>query len=276
MKSKFLKGPLVITLSLLPQLVLGALRYDINIEVIREDETEYFSERVTADEDNARVDFINRAGQPDGSYMVTNDAGKTIVVHEGDKSICANWDRAEFFQAAGKILTKGERMISAKISSVETTVVSEEEGPEIEGYPTRHIKLRTHYKGSGRLLFVKMTYSIEELNDIWVTNAMELPEIEKGWLEAASRTGNEFLDEHARAWPENPKETILRHTNVIRLVNVKSGKTQEKTEHLTVTNISTLDAADLPAGIFQLPTCKKVEQSEMKHQAERMLKKYIR
>lgn len=276
MKSKFLAYPLFIALSLVPALVQAALRYDINIEVIREDETEYFLERVTVDGDNARVDFLDRAGQPDGSYMLTNDAGKTITVHNGVESICANWDRAEFFQTAGNILSKGERMVNAKISNVETTLLSDEEGPQIEGYPTRHVKLRTHYSGTGSLLFIKRTYDIEELDDIWVTNALDLPGIEEGWLTAGSRTGNEFLDEHARAWPENTDGTILKHTNVIRLVNTKSDETQEKTEHLTVTNVSTLDSADLPTEIFQLPACKKVKQSEMKHQAERMLKKYIK
>lgn len=276
MKSKFLACPLLIMLSLLPQLVLAALRYDINVEVIREDETVYFSERVTADGNNARVEFMDRAGQLDGGYMVTNDAGKTITVNDGGKSICANWDRGEFFEAAGALVAKGERMVNAKISDMETTVVSEEAGPEIEGYPTRHIKLRTHYKGSGSVLFVKMAYDIEELDEIWVTNALELPEMEEGWLAASSRTGNEFLDEHARASPESTAGTILRRTNVVRLVNSKSGNVEEKTEHLTVSNISTLDSADLPTGIFQLPACKKVKKSEMKHQAERMLKKYIR
>ncbi len=66
MKTKFLACPLFIMLSLLPQLVLAALRYDIDIEVIREDETVYFSERVTADGNNARVEFMDRAGQLDG------------------------------------------------------------------------------------------------------------------------------------------------------------------------------------------------------------------
>jgi hypothetical protein len=276
LKTKFLACPLLIILSLMPQLVLAAVRYDINVEVIHEDETVYLSERVTADGDNARLDFMDRAGQPDGSYMVTNDAGKTITVHDGDKSTCANWDRAEFFEAAAELMAKGQRMVNAKISDLETTVVSEEEGPEIEGYPTRHFKLRTHYSASGRLLFLKRAYDIEELDDIWVTNALKLPKIEEEWLADSSSTGNEFLDEHARAWPESTAGTILRHTNVVRMVNSKSGEVGEKTEHLTVSNISTLDSAGLPAGIFRLPACEKVKQSEMKHEAKKMLKKYIK
>jgi len=261
---------------LLPSTVFAGLRYEIHLEVIREDETEFFGERVITSGDNARVEFLDAAGEPDGSYIVTNDAGKTLTIHEGDKTICAEWDRAEFFANMGKVLSKNQRMVNADISEVNTVLVSDEPGPEIHGYPTRHVVLNTDYQGSGRFLFVKFNYSIEEHDELWIADSLEVPSFEQGWLEAASRTGNEFIDEHEKNWIEHTRGAVLKHTNVIRLTNSKSGKTEEKTEHSTIAEIEAVDPSAIPAGIFDAPACKKVKPSVMKHQAERMLKKYMR
>ena len=267
---------LLCVLLLLPPVASAALRYEISIEVIREDEVEHFAERVTADGDNARVDFLNADGQPDGSYMLSNDGGKTMIIHDGQSAICAEWDRAEFFAAAGRMLDKGQRMVNAEMSAVETVKESEQEGPEMEGYPTTHITLRTNYQGLGKLLFIKFRYDIEEIDDMWMTDALEVPEFERGWIEAATRTGHEFIDEHESNWLSHVHGAVLKHTNVIRITNARSGKVQEKTEHFTVSAIEILQASDLPPALFEAPTCEKVEKSEMQHQAERMLKKYMR
>jgi len=273
---RIVRTSLVTTALLLSATVSAALRYEVHIEVIREDETEHFAERVTTSGDNARVDFLDAGGNPDGSYIVTHDGGKTMAIHDGGRAICSEWDRAEFFEAAGRMLEKGARMVNVTISGVDTQLVSEEPGPVVEGYPTRHVVLKTNYSGSGRFLFIKINYAIEERDELWITDTLEVPDFEQGWMDAAARTGNEFIDEHERNWMEHTRGAILKHTNVIRLTNEKSGKTQEKTEHFTVTNIQQLDPEEIPAATFEMPACKKVKQSEMEHQAERMLKKYLK
>ena len=179
-------------------------------------------------------------------------------------------------EAGGGILDWGVNLINANVSHLKTVVVSEEDGPELEGYPTRHVTLRTDYSGTGSLLFVKFNYRIEEHDEIWTTEALERPEIEAGWREAATKTGNEFLNEHARIWNENTPGVILKHTNVIRLINVKKGETEEKTEHLVVRNVSELKTSDINPGVFAMPACEMVEKSELKDQSKRMLKQYIK
>ena len=53
---------LALTAVILPTAALAALRYDVNIEVIREDETKHYGERVTSDGNRARVDFLDDDG----------------------------------------------------------------------------------------------------------------------------------------------------------------------------------------------------------------------
>ncbi len=274
---KIISASLVLLVSILPlSASAAALRYDSTVEIIREDETEYLTERITVDGDNVRVDYLDEKDQPSGSYIISNDTGKTFAIHNGEKSVCAQWDRGEYFEARAAVLAKGKRLVKADVSSIETVVVSEEDGPKVEGYPTRHLKLRTTYSGQGRFLFVKLNYAVEELDELWMADSLPVPKFAEDWLQASGQTGDAFLDQHVKVWMENTHGSILKHSNVVRLTNTKSGKTEEKTEHLTISNILQVPTEELPQGVFDLPICKKVKQSELKHQAERMLKKYIR
>jgi hypothetical protein len=276
-----MKAKLVLTLlaasSVLAAPTLAALRYETRIEVIRKDETEYFNERVTTRGDNARIDFLDAEGNPDGSYLVTNDGGSTLAIHDGSRSICANWDRAEFFGAAGTILEKGKSRVRATVTSVDRSVLDREAGPDILGYATEHLIMRTNYSAQGRFLFFKFNYSVEEVDQVWMSSELPLPAFEAQWLQAGAHTGSEFIDEHATKWNSLVDQTVLRHTNIITVTNAKSGKVQfKKTENFTVENVERLLDDDVALETFTMPACKKVKQADMEHQAERMLKKYIK
>ena len=97
----------------------AALTYETELEIVREDKTKFLREKVTTAGERARIDFINADGSSDGSYLVTNDGGKTMAIHDGSQAICATWSTAEFFKTAGEVVKKGRRLFNADISSVE-------------------------------------------------------------------------------------------------------------------------------------------------------------
>lgn len=255
---------------------LAAMRYQTELKIVRDDKTRILKEKVTAAGDKARIDFINADGSSDGSYMVTNDGGKTLAVHDGSRSICATWDTAEFFKTAGVVLEKGKKTFNADITSVERVLISEESGPEMLGLPTQHLSLRTNYSAKARVLFITFEFSVEETDEIWMTDGIEMPAFESQWLNAGTQTGSEFIDEHASKWNRFVDQPVLKHTNTVTVTNVKSGKAFSKVEHFKVTLLEELADADLRPNYFSIPDCQKVSSKEMKKEAERMLKKYIK
>jgi hypothetical protein len=255
----------------------AALRYETELEVVREDETEIFRERITAAGANARIDFINADGSNDGSYLATNDGGRSMVIEDGAKSICTSWSTSEFFQAAGEVLEKGRKTVKAKVTAVERSVTSEQAGAEYLGYPTRHLTMTTTYAAQGRFLFVKFHYEVVEVDEVWMSDQVDMPEFESQWLHAGTQTGSEFIDEHASKWNAFIDQPVLRHTNTITVTNKRNGKlAASKVENFRVTSLEALDDDQVDPALFAAPECEKVAPEELKHQAERMLKKYIK
>jgi len=254
----------------------AALRYETELEIVREDKTKILREKVTAAGDRARIDFINVDGSSDGSYLVTNDGGKTLAIHDGSRSICATWDTAEFFKTAGEVLEKGKRTFNADITSVERVLVKEEAGPELQGFPTRHLSLRTNYRAQASVLFIKFEFSVEEIDQVWMTDGIEMPAFESRWLSAGTQTGSEFINEHASKWNQFVDQPVLKHTNEVTVTNVKSGKAFSKVENFKVTLLEEVADADLHPDYFSIPNCQKVSSKEMNKEAKRMLKKYVK
>jgi hypothetical protein len=253
----------------------AALRYETELEIVREDKTKFLREKVTTAGERARIDFINADGSSDGSYLVTNDGGKTMAIHDGSQAICATWSTAEFFKTAGEVVKKGRRMFNADISSVERVLVAEETGPDLLGFPTRHLSLRTNYGAEASVLFITFIFSVEELDEVWMTDGIDMPVFERQWLEAGTHTGSEFITEHASEWNQLVDQPVLQHTNTITVTNAKSGKTFSKVENFRLTLLEELAEADLDPDLFSLPDCQEVSPKVMKKEAERMLKKYI-
>ncbi len=42
-------------------------------------------------------------------------------------------------------------------------------GPELLEFPTRHLSLRTNYGAEASVLFIKFMFSVEEIDEVWMT-----------------------------------------------------------------------------------------------------------
>ncbi len=256
---------------------LADLGYTITTTVERADKTAVFKETVLTVGDKARIDFLNAQGRRTGEYMITNNGGKTFVISDGSEALCANWDTADFFAAAGKMLDKGKRLVIAEVKEPKVEKVLEEPGGKIEGYDTTHIRVRTSYGAKSRIPLVSKEYEVEEVDDIWMTEDFELPVFEKLLLQAYAKTGSDYLDkitgQRVTLLETGP---VLRMENVVRLRDVKKGEEQVKKERMVVSNLRQITAANVPVGHFDLPQCKPVSQEKLEKEAVKMLKNHVR
>jgi len=250
----------------------AALRYIIAVDIQREGtkvKTERLLEQVTMDGDQGRIDFLAPDGSKPGNsgYMLTLDGGKTFTWSDGGQAVCGNWSLEEFFGTVGALLEKGSHFINAKLPEARVEKTLEEPGPEMHGFPTTHLRLNTKYGAKGRVLIMKFEYSVEQTDDVWMTSVLELPAMERRWVETMGRTGFEYLDAMSATWDAEVTGVVLKHKNVVRLTNLQSSKVSVKTETMEVTAFERLDPSQIPEGTFAKPECRQVNQREMEEKA---------
>jgi len=254
----------------------AGLTYTIQAVVEREGEISRFGERVIEDGERARIDFLDDAGKPDGSYLITIDGGKTFVLGDGEKAVCARWSASQFWATAGGVLENAQRFANAKLSDAKVVKVLDEAGPEIHGFATRHVRLVSTYGAEARLLFFKFHYAVEEIDDLWMTDALDLPVFEDAWERASLLTGFEYADAMSRTWLSHVVGPILKSRNVVHLKNLKSGEETVKRHAVEVTALDEVDAASIPAATFEVPDCEQVSEKEMERVATKTLKKHVK
>jgi hypothetical protein len=255
----------------------AALRYTIVTDVQREGDvvkTERLVERVTVDGDKGRIDFLAPDGseREAGGYLLTLDGGQTFAWAEGDQAVCGNWSLEAFFGTVGALLEKGARFINAELPEARVEKTLEEPGPELLGYPTTHLRLRTNFGATGRILIMKLEYAVEQTDDVWMTSDLEIPALERRWLEGFAQTGFAYADAMSAAWNTEVTGAVLKHRSVVRLTDLRSEKVSVKTETMEVTGLEMLAASEIPENTFSMPECRKVETADMEKEAKRFIK----
>ena len=255
----------------------AALRYNIAVDIVREGDkvkTRRLLEQVTVDGDRGRIDFLAPDGSKSGNggYMLTLDGGKTFAWSDGGQAVCGNWSLEAFFATVGALLEKGTRFINAELPEARVEKTLEEPGPDIHGFPTTHLRLATEFGAKGRVLIMKFEYSVEQTDDVWMTPELELPALERRWMETMGRTGFDYADAMLTAWDAEVTGVVLKHKNVVRLTNLQSGKVSVKTESMEVTGFERLEPSQIPVGTFAMPECRQVDQREMKEKAGKFIR----
>jgi len=207
---------------------------------------------------------------------MTLDGGKTAVLGYRQKTVCTQWDSQEFFREVGRLLHSVERWTNLEITNVGVEKVLEEPGPELLGYATRHVRLRTIAGGKASILIKKFQYSLEIIDDVWIAPQLEIHPIEKQWIAAQTNTGFEQLDDMLDSWNKQLPAMILKQESVVRLKDLLKDKESTKKEKIEITAIEKLDPSKLSEETFRMPSCDKVSREEMKETAKDMLKDIIK
>ena len=259
--------------------VMAASRYNIVTELISEGQSPRSEVAIiTVAGDRGRIDFVERNGRKEegGLYLMTLDGGKTAVLGNKGKSMCSEWDSAEFFREMGRLLNKAKRWANLEITDAKVEKISEKPGPKLLGYATTHVRLVTTASVKYSALMNKNQYSLKITDDFWIAPQLEIHPIEQQWINAQTSTGFGQLDQLVDSWHSHLPATILKQESVFKIKDLVKNEESTKVEKISITSIEELNPSEIPVEAFDMPKCKKASQKEMKAAAKAMFEKNLK
>lgn len=253
----------------------AATRTTTVTEIKRGDDVEKRTEVLTVDGDRARLDMYpgKEAGDQKVPYLLTIDGGKTWILEDAKdaKSVCTQWDTKTFFASVGDLIQYAVNFVNADVSVRGIDVRLDEQGPDLLGHETRHIKIVSSINAKARFLFFKREYTLVFNDEIWVSPDLKLSPIEQAWVDALSNSGYRKIDHLSKAWNKQVQGTVLKQVSYVTMHNITKNEQKTKRESIAITKLETVKPEDLAPGTFNVPKCSKVTEKQMENAAKEML-----
>lgn len=203
--------------------------------------------QMTTDSGKARIDFTEGQGPgaEKGSYLLTQDSGKTFTMVMPKDKTYMKWDMDSMMNLAGAM----GNMMQMKISNPTVETVLDEAGPAHLGYPTRHYKHHITYKMSMSVMGFKNESSIVKDEEVWTTTKLDLSALST-WAGKIPKTNNENLDQLIQIEKNKMKGVPLKSFSIETSTD-NQGKVTTTKSGMEVTDIKTVGANtvsfDIPA-----------------------------
>jgi len=205
-----------------------------------------------ADGERVRIEFIeghNPMTQP-GTYMISRDGGRTVYLVNPAERSYMEMDMEKLAGAAGDMMGALGGMVSIDVRDHTVETLHDGTGPQMLGYPTRHVKLKSSYTLATRVMGMSQTQKQVREDEIWSTDKIDLQGL-MAWADMqAMRTGHESLDKLIAAEMDAVKGFPLKR--VTRQQTEQRGRVQEATTTFEVTEIGSArpaaDAFTVPEG----------------------------
>lgn len=223
-----------------------------------------FLVRGWVDGEKAKVEFVesdDRQMLPQGGYLLTTDAGRTVYLVNPKEETIMEWDLEAMFASLGALM-EATPMMNFEITDPKVEKLVEEDGPEMLGHDTTHYRLQTEYGMKMKVLGMGRTNQISMLQDVWVTDDLDAGEAMGVWLKTFKPTGfgelDELMEQHMEVTTGFPLRSVVETT-----MTGKKGKRSNTTRSETV--VTELDTSrSIDASTFELPAgYERVEMPQM-------------
>ena len=185
---------------------------------------------ITIDDKKVRLDYLGSESEKSATtpYLLTLNAGKNWIL--GDQRdgqfYCAKVDMKDFFRYLGKIVSRIDTLANPEFSDMKVELLVEEPGPEMLGYSTMHVRIKTTAKVRASVLTKKFEYGMNKVDDIWYTKEREVHPAKQRWIEALTHSGYEQLDQLSSGLRSKVGGPILLHNSVVEVTNYKENKVE--------------------------------------------------
>lgn len=152
-----------------------------------------------ADGAKAKVMFRETSQQPmmkSGMYMLSQQQGESmsmLLVNPEDKTFM-EFDPLAMLQGAGSMLNSLGGLMSMEFSDPKVETLLDEAGGSVLGQATRHVRLKTVYTMSMKILGMKRQSQIETVQDVWVATGWTDLGLGAWFRKAPPKTGHGPLD----------------------------------------------------------------------------------
>ena len=216
------------------------------------------------DGENAKILF-NESGNPfmeKGTYLVTNDGGRTLYLVNPEDRTYSEWDLDAIFQLAGNMMQAMGPMMNFRFENPKVETLLEEDGGQIHGFPTTHYRFRTTYTMHMKIMGMKRTQEHESVQDIWSTDEID-HEAFGVWLRRELPSmGDTGLQELVEAEMAKVKGFPLKSIDQV----TSTGKKGRQQVTRTITEVEELDQIQIDPAIYQIPA--EYERVDMMPTAE--------
>lgn len=221
--------------------------------------------KASVEGDKARIEFTESKNpmMGKGSYVLTQDAGKTMYMVSPEDKSYSKWDIEAMMGAAGAAMKMMGGFMQMEFSEPKIEKLMDEPGESILGYSTRHYKFRTTFSTTVSMMGRKNTTATVKDEEIWSTT--KIADAGMGaWLrKSPPSSGNEQLDKMIRAEMNKIEGFPLRHIMVT--TTDASGKQQT---HKMVTEVTELSKESVAASTFVIPSDYKELKMEVEDKGE--------
>lgn len=209
----------------------------------------------------AKIEFreSDNPTMPAGAYLLTQDGGRTLYFVNPEEKTYAEWNLDAMLRAVGGMMQAMGPLLRFEVSDPRVEMLAQEPGGTVAGLPTTHARYRTTYAMKVRVLGMGQASSVDRVQDIWSTDALD--DVALGvWLRnRPSSTGNPELDKLMAAEMEKLRGFPLK---TVEVTTTTGRKGKRESESRTVMEVTSLDRdAATPAATFELPA--DYRQTEM-------------
>jgi hypothetical protein len=185
---------------------------------------------------------------PLGRFLLTLDGGTTVFVVDPRERTFNRWDHSGVPELPTVITHGGNGAITSTVSSPRIEKLSEVDGGDVAGIPTRHLRFRTTYETTTKSMGLQQTTRTVVDEDLWV--APKLTDQAFGlWLSRGpSLTGDEEADKILATQRPSFQGYPLKRIAVATTTD-KSGN---KIVHKASTLVTQLIVGAMPANTFAM------------------------
>jgi Domain of unknown function (DUF4412) len=190
-----------------------------------------------------RIDYVvsKNPSMKKGDYMLSNDGGQTFyMVQTKDKS----YMKFDLSMAGGMM-----SMMNMKVSDAKSELISDEAGPRILGYPTRHVKTVMSYTMEMNFLGMKQKHQTVNEMEMWTTTKIDASPFEAWARNFAGKMGNKELDELMKTSVKNVKGVPLKQIHLM----MNTDKKGRITTNTVITEVTEIKEQKVSAEVFALP-----------------------
>jgi hypothetical protein len=201
---------------------------------------------------SAKIAFRESANPmtPAGSYLLTRDGGATLLLVDPEEKTFAEWDLEAMLGAVGGIMQGMGPLLDFDIAGLEVEKLAEEPGGTIHGLPTTHVRYRTSYQMVITVLGMRRGSSVEQVQDIWATDALDDAGLEV-WLRKAPKTGFGEIDELLAAEVGKVRGVALKMDSTSTTTGEKGKRSSVTRTTMEVTALER--GVTIPPGTFEVP-----------------------
>ena len=190
--------------------------------------------------ERAKIEFVasDNAAMPPGTYLVTQDGGKTLYFVNPEQKTYAEWNLDQMLQTLGSVMQAMGPLLKFEISDVHVEKLGDEPGPELLGLPTRHYRYRTTYDMKIKVMGMGRSSAVDRMQDLWTTQALGDPGLGVWLRKEPPTTGDPDLDKLIATEMAKIQGFPLKTVEVSTTTDAKKGS---KSETRIETEVTTLD-----------------------------------